>query len=64
MSDRQSHARLLAQLDAARRRLDRDTNLLNWALTLHAKMQWGVCDLDDLAEEVRAFKSAVRASGR
>jgi hypothetical protein len=51
---------LLAQLDAARARLDASVLLLELALDLRALLWWQ-CDLDDAGADVNALKYAVQA---
>jgi hypothetical protein len=63
MSNRLPQAQLLAQLDAARRRVDRATELLERSLDLRERLQWGL-DLDDMVEEVRVFKRDCRVFAR
>jgi hypothetical protein len=52
---------LLTQLDLARARIDRATALMERALHLRQQMEWGVFDLDDLVDEVHAFRRDCRA---
>jgi hypothetical protein len=49
---------LIAQLDLARARLDRATDLMSRALDLREALEWGL-DLDDMAREVESFKRDV-----
>jgi len=50
----------LVELDAARERLDRATELLQWSLDLREQLQWGL-DLDEMTAEGAAFKCACHA---
>jgi hypothetical protein len=51
---------LIAQLDHARARLDRHTELLNRSFDLREQFLWGF-DLDDMTAEVAAYKRDCRA---
>jgi hypothetical protein len=48
---------LVAELDAARAKLDRKTDLLQWSIDLRELLYSGL-DLDDMTAEVAAFRRA------
>ena len=51
---------LVLQLDDARVRLDRHTELLQWSLDFREQLYLGIWDLDDAVAEAAAFKRACR----
>lgn len=54
---------LVAALDAARRRIDADTRLMQWALDLREQLWLGL-DLEEMADQVAQFKRAYRTHRR
>ncbi len=59
-----SKQELLAQHNAARARLDSASDLIDLVLALLALTKIGLVDLDELSDEVAAFKRAVEAHKR
>ena len=51
---------LIADLAVARARIDQTTVLLEQAQGLRELLRMGVLDIDDAADEVRAFRGACR----
>jgi hypothetical protein len=52
---------LIAELNLARSRIDRATQLMSRALDLREQLEWGGLDLDDMAREVADFtRDAIR----
>ena len=53
---------LVAQLNAARAKLDSDTELMQWAIDLREMLRWGALDIDVAHAEIAAFRCACRAA--